>query len=51
MDELRQKFMIVVERLLDEETEIEKEQELLKKLMEGEYPDSEIDKLLETFDL
>jgi hypothetical protein len=35
----------------EEDEKDDKERLLLKKMMNGEYPDAEIDKLLETFDM
>jgi hypothetical protein len=48
VEELRQHFNIRVETFNEEEEEIE-EKRILQALMSGEYPDAEIDKLIETF--
>lgn len=50
MDELKEHLVIEV-RMLDEDDELDKEQKLLKSMMSSEYPDAEIDKLLETFSM
>lgn len=50
MEELRKRFIIDVEVLKDKD-DIEIDQGLLKLMMSSEYPDAEVDKLIETLSM
>lgn len=50
MEELRKAFLVEV-NIFNEDDDIEEEQRFLREMMNGDYPDAEIDKLLETFSM